>query len=1352
MTLEEKIRIIEEKIANLPAEFTEEEEYIITNNPRILKLFQDTLLNTPELCTMEIISSINYSMLGFTDVQERHIFTQVVNNLLEEQIYSIEELESICEQLKIDGEKREYFKKIVKDGYNNPEFSIERFHTSESSIKEMLFYKRYDLISQLEIYDISKELAEQIWREYPFDNMPFPKVLAKSSEFAVEHLEDFPDEILLIAYFNHGLKINNGFVQKKIEEIKNTPRYIEVVLKRISQIERIDLSYFTETEQYFNQILIPCDYTQKLIADEEIVKKLYKIAHFFFKNGIYEIGSELYKKQIVSIKEIREIIIEAAKKVGETGEYELFNKFHLIDFINDLEDDVELATILLENGLVEDAKLIHYDITDKKREYIIEQLKKKNKKFEKYGQTILLRREIFETKLGTKHELDEEMYKVKLASGFVKNIYTDGYEKYTEKDLAIIESIINSYPNIEYHLEFLTPMQLVTLADTLLKNNKIDTIISYINKNKAVIDKDFIISINKTNQITELIKNNTVIGLKLFKAIPKVFLSIPEIMDTFLSYDFYLEKILEFVNHHEDLEYFYSEEIYQKYRGLISKKTNISPEKLDKIKDVFGPQIIRYSDNENIHELSTLSSEELDKLLALFPEKKFTFQDLEGAYDTLKQYEFSQKNPEDAQIFPRLLHAIEDKNYELITNLCNKIASELDQNFFNRLSQNYTIPEEYINSPLALVKFVIEKINVSQAEKLIKYKNLLHEMTNYYISKKREKYRNTYNMEEELNLPYTLDEKSTETVLIRYVINYSAAIETNIVKDDVVPTDNQMAKPKHYRLDEYLIKRLIENGVSPQIAQDTLNYYIHKDKTICSDYKEAQKNISKLIKIVKEIINPKNVNDYSGIYRINENVKKVLIEEAAKKGEIRRIYNIPQTNRSLEILTRLNVSILQKNVLKNSEVYESLLRTIQKRKIHLIPDNLTQLLGSEYINISTDLANIAGFISHYASIYNEAKENNEKNGKSTDNIMLNITNILIKAAVYSGISSVYSQILGDEDAKLIKANPGKNSATRKLANDGRLKEAVKLTATLYNRQKVTIPTFVENISIDGNKKLKAIVGNFTHPSNLTHGERTEACMRIGGVGESLFQFALKNENGFHIRFEDPDTGKYISRVTGFRNGNTVFLNELRDSCDSKEYSNLDVVKACRGVAQMLIDLSKGSSCPIENVVIHNDYAMRDEFSEMVYLNVESIKEGLPHFYSDVGPSAIVLATTATNAKYTPLNFDKTNVPSYLPAREKALASTTLQEASSRINRVASIKRLLAGENYEYIEPYQFPDGLIYAITADDWYVYVDENGKIIKDIIDIDPRAKEELAQAIIEVENTLSQTHEEKEEVNYGL
>ena len=63
-------------------------------------------------------------------------------------------------------------------------------------------------------------------------------------------------------------------------------------------------------------------------------------------------------------------------------------------------------------------------------------------------------------------------------------------------------------------------------------------------------------------------------------------------------------------------------------------------------------------------------------------------------------------------------------------------------------------------------------------------------------------------------------------------------------------------------------------------------------------------------------------------------------------------------------------------------------------------------------------------------------------------------------------------------------------------------------------------------------------------------------MRSFGKGDNLFRFCNLDPRGFHITFTDEE-GNYLSRVSGFRNGNTVFLNELRYSVDGR-YSNEDV--------------------------------------------------------------------------------------------------------------------------------------------------------------------------------------------------
>lgn len=255
--------------------------------------------------------------------------------------------------------------------------------------------------------------------------------------------------------------------------------------------------------------------------------------------------------------------------------------------------------------------------------------------------------------------------------------------------------------------------------------------------------------------------------------------------------------------------------------------------------------------------------------------------------------------------------------------------------------------------------------------------------------------------------------------------------------------------------------------------------------------------------------------------------------------------------------------------------------------------------------------------------------------------------------------------------------------------------------------------------------MRVVVGNFTHPSNITHGERTGACMRIGGVGESLFSFCLEDKNGFHIRFEDEKTGEYISRVSGFRNGNTVFLNELRHSCNSELYNDEEIIEACRKISATMVEMSKDSFCPIENVVVTRAYAT--ENLKEINLGISNNKKGLKAFYSDIQTSGVVLAST--KEPYTNIELAK-EAPTYFPAREKTYVGNNSSKLQEMMNRVHSVRQALTGNNYEYVEPLSFERDIVYGFANQDWYICMDEMGNIYEEIISIDKRAQEELDAA----------------------
>ena len=71
---------------------------------------------------------------------------------------------------------------------------------------------------------------------------------------------------------------------------------------------------------------------------------------------------------------------------------------------------------------------------------------------------------------------------------------------------------------------------------------------------------------------------------------------------------------------------------------------------------------------------------------------------------------------------------------------------------------------------------------------------------------------------------------------------------------------------------------------------------------------------------------------------------------------------------------------------------------------------------------------------------------------------------------------------------------------------------------MYERKNISVPPVDEDLELSNGKRMNVVIGNVSDPINLTYGERTGACMRIGGHADSLFDFCLKDDNCFHIRF------------------------------------------------------------------------------------------------------------------------------------------------------------------------------------------------------------------------------------------
>ena len=301
--------------------------------------------------------------------------------------------------------------------------------------------------------------------------------------------------------------------------------------------------------------------------------------------------------------------------------------------------------------------------------------------------------------------------------------------------------------------------------------------------------------------------------------------------------------------------------------------------------------------------------------------------------------------------------------------------------------------------------------------------------------------------------------------------------------------------------------------------------------------------------------------------------------------------------------------------------------------------------------------------------------------------------------------------------------------------------------------KITVPSFIyeHELTSDNKKKLAVTVGNRADSRNLTHGERTGACMRAYGHADSLFEFCNTDPRGFHITFTDPETNEYVSRVSCFRNGNTVFLNQLRESV-SRKYTTKEVIEACKAVAQELIERSKDSDMPIDNVVASTGYALAYHETQQVS-PYNDISAGVYNGYRDVSNYAVVLATTGENGKVVPLKPNGDNQPIYEPVRLKPREYTSpniTEPIKIQLQRIASIKECLEYKNdpsyYKTIDfDYEIIDTeFLHIIIGQDWYVALDINGNLTHSIAVQNEHSIEELNEALAK----LSKIKEEKQKI----
>ena len=676
---------------------------------------------------------------------------------------------------------------------------------------------------------------------------------------------------------------------------------------------------------------------------------------------------------------------------------------------------------------------------------------------------------------------------------------------------------------------------------------------------------------------------------------------------------------------------------------IVSEKYDLNLEHLIKLAKVANCSILNQIENDNICKAINLDEENFEKYLKIFDDKNVNGD--RNAMFTLLNALLNKKFSID---FPDkveiFIGTLHDVYYGRVDEAISKIKEVLS---------NINV-EKYNITPLQIINGILKN-----DEEIIKIYN---KMTYEYLTLERNKYVNSCLNETLINATDPVYEIND---LIKYMVK-NVPIEKLL--DIISNYDSYDLSPEEFQLfnNKELLMNILKFKKNPNIG-------------LKDEYKVYLKPLNSLL---KKIFSEWNYRVYGYIKIEGLNIQ----------------YNLKEANRNslVEIMSNLDVDKLKELIFTNPEVYSELLEYLDTYDALGWSNKYDKL--SEQADVEMSSSVVASLISNFDIISKQKKEKISKGERFTFISELTLADCLDSDA------SIYSILFGRDDYRLLRRNPGPNASPKN--KKYRFEKALKCLNIMHSRKYITVPPVNKDFKLKSGKSINIIIGNTNDPINLTYGERTGACMRIGGAGSSLFDFCLKNENGFHISFNNPNTGELISRVSCYRNGNTVFLNQLRYSLDP-DYTNEMLKEACTLIGKEIIQNTKDSKFPVLNVVTTDCYAYSR--TNTVKTNCTNPTRGfIPSFYTDMSEKMVVVATSEGDLSPIKLGPDKAE------KYEVGRAPIRKYDVVKANNAVARIEALDAYYSNVAIDDIDIKKrDIAFAYVGEDWYVALTKDNEVI---------------------------------------
>lgn len=376
--------------------------------------------------------------------------------------------------------------------------------------------------------------------------------------------------------------------------------------------------------------------------------------------------------------------------------------------------------------------------------------------------------------------------------------------------------------------------------------------------------------------------------------------------------------------------------------------------------------------------------------------------------------------------------------------------------------------------------------------------------------------------------------------------------------------------------------------------------------------------------------------------------------------------------------------------------------------------------------------------------------------------IVNFEKIIRKVSIGVYVKQSDIDILGYDNAHKIVYNETFIGDKSKNGRRNRIAMASKYTSLASKNVKSTIPFIT--LEKDG---FKAERYKSNDPDVLVSGIDTDACFRILGNDNDFLLYTMFNKNGFVLKITDEE-GNFIGRISGFRNGNCLYLNQARSIMDMHGHpdkATTDKIKRMRSCieeyARQIVEKTKETDEPIDYVfilksygysdcdylpvvnknILNNDYPMNTnssdykEYKENPELTLrESQMRGFTTDYR--GAQAILLLASSDNKQVTKKEDLKEYDPSPLYDRPRSkpqiISSDLIDEAViSKINSINARDiywgdtetREAKKENYKSIKKL---DNISLVVIGEDFYIAIDKTGNVYEKCLQYDKRATAE--------------------------